>query len=155
MYKILVPVDGSEHSSKTIQEAIRRAEPVQAEVTLLHVAESPTYSDYIKVGLPTGDENIDGEKLRKSLDSLEKEIEDKASLVLDEAAQAFKEKNLTVEKIRKKGRPADVICSEAEKGAFDLAIIGNKGMGALGGIFMGSVANETIHCIKNRVLVVK
>ncbi len=153
MYKILVTIDGSEHSSKTIQEAIRRAEPVDAAVTLLHVAETPSYTDYYKAFVPSG--TVDGDELRKNVEALEQEYADNADNIVNKAAQAFKEKGLEVEKSWKEGRPADVICSEAEEGAFDLVVIGNKGTGAFGGFFMGSVANETINCIKNRVLVVK
>ncbi len=157
MYKILVTVDGSEHSLKTIQESIKRAEPINAEVTLLHVAENFSPNEYIRATKFYGYEKAYNgeEKFRDSFEVVEKVIEDNANNILEEAAQAFAEKSLKVKKIWKKGRPADVICSEAEKGAFDLVIIGNKGFGAFGSYFMGSVANETIHCLKNRVLVIK
>lgn len=53
------------------------------------------------------------------------------------------------------GSPASKIVESAEKGKFDLVVVGSRGIGGIKGAILGSVANTIVHKSKVSVLVVK
>ncbi|MDO9534330.1 MAG: universal stress protein [Bacillota bacterium] len=52
MYKILLAVDGSGHSHKTIEEVVKLAAGLKAEITVLTVAEVPNVTSCISQTTP-------------------------------------------------------------------------------------------------------
>ncbi len=55
--------------------------------------------------------------------------------------------------IRRQGPAADVIMTVAEERAADLIVVGHRGLGAFGRLFLGSVSNRIVHEAKQAVLV--
>ena len=53
------------------------------------------------------------------------------------------------------GKPAEIIIEEAEKGDFDLIILGDTGRGGLKELFLGSVSNKVAHQARTDVMIVK
>jgi len=156
MYKILLATDGSEHSSRTVEETIKLAVPLKAEVTVISVVESIPVSYYYKAGVTFDEMDRDSiVKLKKSLEDAEKNLQDAAMKVLENAERSFREKGLGIKTMLKKGHPADVICKAAEEGAYDLVVIGSRGLGEIKGLLLGSVSNKVAHCVKTNVLIVK
>jgi nucleotide-binding universal stress UspA family protein len=137
MYKILLAVDGSEHSLKTIDEVVNLAAGLNAEITVLTVAELPsvTFPDYVKLE-------------RSNLEKRAKEI-------LEEAEQILVKKGMIVKTLLKQGHPADVICKTAAENDFKLIAIGSRGLGKITEMLLGSVSNRVAHCSKTSVLIIK
>jgi nucleotide-binding universal stress UspA family protein len=140
MFKILMATDGSEHSLRTISETIRLAEALKAAVTILYVIEGNPQIDY---------------DFFAAYRTTEEEIEKVGKKILEKAAQAFREKEMTVETMIAKGHPANIIRETAEKGNFDLVILGSRGLGGLKELLLGSVSNAVAHSIKANILIVK
>ncbi len=143
--KILVCVDGSEHSSKAMQKALVLAENSRVEeITLLHV-----YAGFIKGA--TFDDALDLEQGRK----LELQMEKRGAAILEQAARAFAGHDFKVDTILKQGHDSHTIVQVAAEGNFDLIVIGSRGIGGVKKLFLGSTSNAVVQEARTNVLVVK
>ncbi len=141
MYKILVATDGSEHSWKTVDEAIIIGKAMNAEITAIIVVEKKpvlvTTVPYVVV------------------EQYQENIEKSAQEILQKTNEYFQEKGVNGKTVMEHGRPADIICKIAEKENFNLLVIGHSGLGKMEKLILGSVANKIAHLSKINVLVVK
>lgn len=145
MYKILVPVDGSEPASRAVQEAVSIASGKKdAEITLLYVSPSPVYFPFYSMVGPSLDADVKEVEEREGNQMLDKTIE-KAS---KDTAAVFRKKHLY-------GIAAQEICDYANDTKKDLIIMGNRGMGAFGQMILGSVSNKVLQLAKCPVMIVK
>ena len=128
--KILLPVDGSDYTKHMLAYLAAHDEWLGAhhEYTVLTV--SPP--------LPS-----------RAAAALSKEIV--ASYHADEAEKVFKpirtffgRQGLNAEFVTKTGHPAEVIAAMADKGKFDLVMLGSHGHGALTNLVLGSVATKVL-----------
>jgi nucleotide-binding universal stress UspA family protein len=124
--KIMVAVDGSEHSIRLVHCAAILARELSAEVTLLNVQESDLPPDIVnKAG----------------------------TRILSEAVARFKEAKLN-QKLST-GDPAKTIIQEAREGDYDLIIVGHKGHNILSRFLLGSVSDHVIHYADRSVLLMR
>ncbi len=140
--KILVCIDGSLQSEKALNKAIELSTGCKiSEVSLIHVYESfqRTYSV---------------EDLER-LQEMQTKVFEQRKQMMEEAAVQFKEHGIDVEMIIEEGHPSRTISKVADDGNFDMVILGNRGLGGLKKIFLGSVSNAVIQETKASVLVVK
>lgn len=147
--KILVPIDGSEHSQKALEYALELAEKYLAEIKLLTVAEHVVLVEPIFLAASIYDAQNQCE--------MEKNIEKVHKNILDEALRKsiHDYPNLKIEKQLLKGRPADEIVKVAETENFDMIIMGSRGLGKIKDFFLGSVSNTVADKAKCPVLIVK
>jgi len=143
MQKILLATDGSDYSLQSLKKIIPMAKTLQAKLTILSVAE--------EIPFIRGTEGMSKEELDALVSSINRETE----LGLEKARQLFKSAGITVETMMRAGKPAEVICEEAERGNFDLIILGDTGRGGLKELFLGSVSNKVVHQAKVDVMIVK
>ena len=125
MGKILVPTDGSRYSLKAAEYAAKLARELGSKVSVLHVSE---YHPRVRA------RELVEEEERAGADILfgTKEVFDKASLPVEVMKLEF-------------GHPADIICSVAERGRFDLVVMGEKGNHEIGRFMLGSVTDRVAH----------
>jgi nucleotide-binding universal stress UspA family protein len=138
--KILVPVDGSENSKRAFLQALSLAKSTGAKVTAVHVIETP----------PTV--YVESQKLLNSL--LEKYRAESAK-VLDVFEELAKKQGATVEAVAMEGDPASKIVGYADKGGFDMIVMGSRGLGRFKEMMLGSVSSKVLHHAKCSVLIVK
>ena len=136
--KILVPIDGSEVALRALEFAIEIGKKFSSEVIALNI-DIPY--DLNRIVPPKGT-NSDEKKV--------KEVELGAKPLEEAEAVA---KKYGYDKIFFKQLvdvdPAERICIEAEKSKADLIVMGNRGMGTLAGLFLGSVSSkvsQNVHC---------
>lgn len=137
MTKILMATDGSEHADKIADTVIQLAKSLDADVSVLSVAEVPARSSLDMVALYRG------------------KMEEETKGILERTKQYFAEKGLTVETIYKAGHPSSVICEVAEEGNYDMVVLGSRGLGKIKEMILGSVSNRVAHCAKASVFIVK
>ncbi len=125
--KILVAVDGSEHSDFALNVAVKIGEKYGSRLDLVHV-ERPS-----------------------AIDSIEK-----ADNILEDRVEIVKERNLVCNPIKvKSGDPAGEILKVADSGGYNLVVLGSRGLGELKSLLMGSVSTKVAKESKKSVLVMK
>ena len=128
MQKILIGVDGSEHSKKALAEAIKIAEKFGAEITVVSVfypAPTPSTHEFSHKILEDAKAVLEYEKVKYKLVS-----------VTDT-------------------NPSKVIIDKAREGKFDLIVVGSKGVGAAHSTFLGRNCNRIACESPVNVLIVK
>ncbi len=140
MKRILVPVDGSEASTRALRVAAERARLTKGELHVLHV-DPPMHYEEMRVYVV----REDLEKVRAAA----------SRNVLDAAAQvASDEKVPHVEHLRQ-GEVAHAIAELVKAQDIEEVVMGTRGMGTLGTLFLGSVAYRVVHLVHVPVTLVR
>jgi nucleotide-binding universal stress UspA family protein len=127
---LLVCIDGSENATKALDYSAKLAEKMGSSITLLNVQE------------------------RRLYDSSPKTAEEFGERVLSKSLDAVRERKLKVDKQLQFGVPSDVIAEVAEKGEYDLIILGSRGLGTISRFLLGSVSDDVSHKAKCSLLLV-
>ncbi len=147
--KILVCYDGSESSLKAIGKAHHLIKDCGIhEVTLIHA-----YTEHSREAI-TKDKFATPPFLLDTLKDVEKNKWLKMQEILEEIAERFEKSGAKTNIRLEHGHTAHVIIKEAERGAYDIIILGRKGQGGLKNMVMGSVSNSVIQGTDASVLVV-
>ena len=134
--RILVAVDGSPESGKTIGVAVDLAQRYNSAVTVVHVREYERYegSD-VDMGPPVPAEQLVGGVL-----------------------ETFREKGIDARgEVRRvsSGVTPEQIVKVAKESSADLIILGSRGMTELKSLLLGGVANKVVHHATCPVLLVR
>lgn len=142
MLKYLIAVDGSEHARHAIEAVAKVAKfAVGLEVVLLHVRNGPMYYGEIPV--------FDYEDINRVLREQQEKL---LSEMLAYAQSAGIERVATLSAV---GEVAGEIVRMAKEEGVDQIVMGTRGMGALGALFLGSQAQRVIHMADMPVMLVK
>jgi len=152
--KILVPLDGSEHSLKALNVAIQLAKKFKGKITLVHaysvvsrviVAPEPTTLTPPMAPIVTPLEvSKVAEAARKA-----------GNNILADGEERVKAEGIQVDSILKEGNIVQEIVSAAREGNFDLIVMGARGIGKIKELLLGSVSDGVIRHAPCPVLVVK
>ncbi|MBN7773258.1 universal stress protein [Clostridium aminobutyricum] len=130
MKKILVPVDGSAGSDKSVLFAISLAEGKDDEIVLLNV--QPSY-------------NTPNVKRFFSQEQIHSFQEESSKEVLEHTLELINNTSLSVRTVVRNGDPGNEICEEAKESSVDLIVMGYRGLGTVKRALMGSVATHVLH----------
>lgn len=139
--KILVPVDGSAFSKKALAYLAAHDEWLGAHhrYTLLHVMPAvPSHA-----AKAVGKEALQGY------------YEEEAAKVFKPLRSFFEKNGLNVDFVSRVGHAADEIGKLADKGDYDLLIMGSHGHGSLTSLVMGSVVNKVLAKTSRPLLIVR
>lgn len=148
--KILVPVDGSEHSDRAVAFAGDLALHHGADVVVLHVVHggAPRLPDDVATYARVEHLNLTPRDLRLTagrgiLDRAEKRLRDDGVPGVATHAEV--------------GHPAQVIIEFArdELGPEDVIVMGRRGLSNLPALFLGSVSQKVAHNVDRTVVTVK
>lgn len=144
--KILVAVDGSKHSLKSVKYAAEIANGMNANLLLFHVVKPYRLPDSLKTFAQAEHmATIDADLLRKGAQYL-------LAAALDTARKAgLKEVEMETEE----GPIARTIVARAKSYKADMIVIGSRGMGDIEGMLRGGVSHRVEILSKCPVLVVK
>jgi len=143
MYKrLLVAVDVSEQSYKTLDHAVAIAEKFDSELTLLAVVPKMiTFSPYDYHAFA---------RVRTEQKAFYQE-----ALTDAEANVRSKHADLNVSTILMEGRPSATIVNVSEKEGCDMIIMGSRGMGGITGWVLGSTSHRVAASCKKPVMIIK
>ena len=140
--KILCPVDFSENSLKALSMAKGYAGLFSAELHIMHVIPShmirERWEQWIK-------------PREKDRERFEEGLQAEASAKL---AQLRKEFQIPAEGEISQGTPASLICSAADEGAYDMVVMGARGLSYLEGVLLGSTTESVLKSSPCPVLIV-
>ncbi len=151
--KILVPLDGSEHSFKALDVAIQIAKKFGGKLTLVHVYSMAAVAGVMPepsmatAGVPvmaTPDFSRLVEAARKA-----------GSRILEDGEQRVKAAKVEVNKLLEEGHTVQEIIRVAKEGNFELIVMGARGISHIREMLLGSVSNGVMHHVACPVLVVK
>ncbi|MFQ5468207.1 MAG: universal stress protein [Kiloniellaceae bacterium] len=143
---ILCAVDGSAHALKAAETASQLAAKLGASLTFLTVTKELKVTDQIKRYMEI--ENLTGTP-QYVLDEMTDEV-------LSKASQCAKDCGVkTIRTEVKVGHPARIIVNFAERAGADLIVIGSRGLGDIGGAFLGSVSHKVSSLAKCACLMIK
>jgi nucleotide-binding universal stress UspA family protein len=150
--KILVPIDGSKLSYDSFQRALELAKIHGSEVEILHVM---TFSENLPKEAPQPKtESVSGSDwIEDYMTRVKKNDENLLNNALEHAKTV-----VPVDKVKIKlllGDPAREIVLKAERGGFDLIVIGSRGFSGLKELVLGSVSRQVVTESKIPVLVIK
>ncbi len=143
--KILVPLDGSEHSRRALEAAIQLAMRLNSKLALLTVYSGTNAS------IPEPELSA---KARQSILTAQNVL-DSCEEILEEAEQKVRTEKIEVETEVAEGNPADVIVKKSKEGKFDLIVMGARGLSTFKKIMVGSVSEGVIKNAPCPVLIVK
>ncbi|NGQ95792.1 universal stress protein [Brevibacillus sp. SYP-B805] len=142
-HKILVPLDGSRHSERALQEVIKicQGQEKEYEVTLLHVV--PPLTPGVNAFLHDTDIDVDGVIRRQGEE------------VLAKGAEALKAAGISFLIDVKVGDPAQEICIQSKYENYDLIVMGSRGLGYFKELMLGSVSHKVLQNAECPILIVK
>jgi len=130
--KILCPIDFSSNSLKALSMAKGYADLFSAELHILHVVPS----------------HVIKEKWEQWIKPQERERERFEEGLRSEAAgklsQLKKEFQIPAEGVILQGTPGSLICSFADEGAYDMVVMGARGLSYLEGVLLGSTTEGVL-----------
>ncbi len=135
--KILVPIDGSIYSEKSLERASEFVDAFGSNLILIYVVEKS-----IPINLLDRKEYLD--ILRKF-----------GTNVLEKANQKLLKKGITAKVFLKEGNIVREIEKTVKKEKCDLIVVGNKGLGAVSRLILGSISNKISQSSSCSVLIVK
>lgn len=142
MLKILIALDGSEHANRAIDAVGTMAKSsLELEAILLCVSPEPIfYGDYTAA----------------TIQMIEEDQKKQQDAILAVATERAKAQGLKVSQPeRAYGVVANEIVRVANEKQVDQIAMGTRGMGAMGNMFLGSVAQRVVHQSPVPVLLVK
>jgi nucleotide-binding universal stress UspA family protein len=128
--KMLVPVDGSEHSANAAAWAAQRAAESGGSVTLLHVYSMPSTD---AMGLA----NLSREEIEEA-----KQLT--AAPSFDKARQAVADTNMIQDACVSIGEPDEEIIAFARARGFDHIVMGSRGLSPIKELLLGSVSERVL-----------
>lgn len=142
MYKILVPVDGSDNALRAVHYAVKVAKGHKsASLHLLLVNPEPVV--YGEIAL-----YVDRSKVEQARREHGEAMLKPAVAAAEAAGVRFAQEILV-------GDVPQVIAHRAEELGCDVIVMGTRGLGVLGGLMLGSVASKVVHLTKLPVTLVK
>ena len=137
---ILVPLDGSPLSAKTVESLVALKENITMPLTLLHVLDLNTIS-YRGFAEATFNE-------------IEERAREDARKFIAEQQEIFTAAGMRVETIVKEGHARETICALADSGVYDLLVFGRHTESDLRNLLFDQVANHVLHHVNCPVLIV-
>jgi nucleotide-binding universal stress UspA family protein len=152
--KVLVPIDGSEHSQRALEAAVQIAKKFGGKMTLLHVYSVtvpavvlPEPTTLTPAGVPV----VTSAEVSKMVEA----ARTAGNRILTEGEQKVKSSNVEVETALREGNTVQEIVRMAKEGKFDLIVMGVKGVSRIRELLMGSVSEGVIKNAPCPVLIVK
>jgi nucleotide-binding universal stress UspA family protein len=140
MYRILVPVDGSDEALRALEHAVRVARLIgEAEIHLINV--QPPISG--SVGTFVGNENVA---------RFHQEESDNA---LAAARKLLEREGMAGHETVRIGSASQQIADHAKEIPCDQIVMGTRGLGAIGSLVLGSIATQVVHLTEVPVTLIK
>ena len=152
--KILVPLDGSEHSVKALITAIQIAKKFKGKLTLFHVFSitvTPIVVPEPTTLTPSGVPIVTPAEVSTMVEA----AREAGKRILEDAEKIAKSEHAQVESLLREGSTVQEITRLAKEGNFDLVVMGVKGAGKLRELLLGSVSEGVMRHASCPVLIVK
>jgi nucleotide-binding universal stress UspA family protein len=141
--KIVVGVDGSEHSEEALDWAARMAKGMGSEVVAVFAISPPVYFDTGYMA-PVAPPQFDPEWRA----AMKKEFE-------QDWCKALRKAGVKYRTVFEDGHPSSVITQVADRVNADVIVVGRRGRGGVAELVLGSVSHQLVLHSKRPVLVIE
>ena len=145
--KILVPLDGSEHSVRALGNAVQIAKKFDGKITLIHV-----YSRVWPIVMPHATIMPEATVIIPKLIEAARKT---GTRILADSEKKVKAEGIQVETLLREGHTVEEVLKTAKEGEFDLIVVGARGLSRIKEILLGSVSDGVMRHARCPVLVVK
>jgi len=153
--KILVPLDGSEHSGRALETAVQIAKKFNSKLVLLTV--NPV--TFVGVTSPERTVKLAGRDPGAPSAGLTDIALEAARIyskkILADAEAKVRSEKVELETALAEGEAVGEIVKKSKEGKFDLIVMGARGLGSLKRLLLGSVSEGVIKNAPCPVLIVK
>lgn len=151
--RILVAVDGSAAGGRSLELLQEAFVLEQSEIALLHVVETP----WVHLGLDSDwfDYPDPVVETTEPAIQMDQELRREAESIIENARQQLEQSGAAIESIITEGVPGDEILSEAERGNYDLVVLGSSAADDFKHQMLGSVAMKVAWQARCSVLIVR
>jgi len=139
-HNILVPIDGSAHADRALDQAVDLAEAEHAQLTLFSAVATTPPGAYLGGGAGVAAE-------------IAREAETAAAEILKSAVERVPD-SLPVRTILSKDPVRTALIGAIEQGGYDLVVMGSRGRGTVRSALLGSVSHHVLHHSPVPVLIV-
>ncbi|HTG72288.1 MAG TPA: universal stress protein [Terriglobia bacterium] len=136
-FRVLVALDSSKASFTALEVLPSLFDSTSLEVTLMHVVEM---SWAAPTSVASQDEEIDLSDLGEYERQLGRQLRQTANIVMENALRRLEHWSIPASSIISEGDPALELCSEAERGGYDLVVAGATGTSDVKHALLGSVS---------------
>jgi nucleotide-binding universal stress UspA family protein len=143
--KILVPTDFSAAADEALAQALELAKAFGAQLTLFHA-----YEPIIPAQLETG-----AYFTPQARDAIGAPARDRLAAAKADALARWRVPDDALKTRFVLGAPSLRICEEAQRGGYDLIVMGTRGRTGMKRVLMGSVAEHVLACACCPVLIVR
>lgn len=138
--KIVVAVDGSEHSLRAVAWCAKYAQKLGAEVIAVHAVELPVYAAPLgivsaPIYLPEDHENL-------------------RDVLVNQWCEPLDRLKVPFKPIVTEGYPSNVICDVANTEDADLVVVGRRGRGGFAEVMLGSTSHQLAHHVGRPLVIV-
>ena len=141
--RLLLPIDTGAGSERAIEHALDAAERYDAELHVLYIVDTDTYTSY------SGDEYV------HEFEGLESALEQAGEEAIEEVLETAEATAVETESAIKHGVPHEKILEYAESADIGLMVIGSKNRSGEYRRLLGSVAERVTRMAERPVTVVK
>ncbi len=168
MFKVLIPIDGSEFSEGVFESVMKLFSPERYSLTLLEVASVPEELEEVLQGVPAAwatrvSYKTASAELRRALEPdrsayverVWKDNEIRVLVTMETAIKNLEQAGFRVEALVRFGDAAQEISDVVEYEKIDLVVMVTHGRSGLSRMVMGSVAEKVLHALHVPVMMVR
>jgi nucleotide-binding universal stress UspA family protein len=138
--KIVVGIDGSEHSLRAVGWCARYAGALGAEVLAVHAIEVPVYPSVLGYYPPPLFSPADRERL--------------AEVLVEQWCEPLRRAKVPFRSLVTEGYPSSLIREMVEKEDADLVVVGRRGLGGFAELVLGSTSRQLSHHLDRPIVIV-
>ena len=156
--RVLLVIDGSEHSQKAEDYLAEFSLPEDVDVRVMHVLPPEHMPDLVGRSWPVGAEMVMPVPSREMEEATKQQADAEqreGEVLLAQSEVNFSASGIRVDSVLVRGDAATEIINYIKDNKIDLVVVGSRGLSRVGGWLLGSVSRKLVHYAGCSVLIVK
>ena len=156
--RVLLVIDGSEHSQRAEDYLARFSLPEGVDVRVMHVLPPEPMPDLVGRSWPVGAEMVmpvPSPEMEEATKQQSEAEQSQGEVLLAQSEANLDDSGINVESVLVRGDAATEIINYIKEKNIDLVVVGSRGLSQVAGWLLGSVSRKLVHYTGCSVLIVK